>query len=215
MGKRNGFIKFNYSLGQVMLKGVALQTLFVLYTLRGLIIFGFFPALFTSFKIVYEELLHYYDKGRKELYFSDYQSIYKTFFKKYCIETNKLGWIILVAGLFFLFDFKISETFIQSPIFHLLLLILFLLYLGVSLYVFPVFSRYDMKTLQYFKQAFFVLISNIMNTVAIVIGLTLSTLIFTTFPVLSLVMGVPILIFPISWFSLQAFIRIEEGNMAE
>lgn len=215
MDKRNGFVKLNYNLGQVILKGVALQLLFILYSLRGLIIFGFFPALFTSFKIVYEELLHYYDKERKELYFSDYQSMYRTFFKKYFTETNKLGWMILIVGLFFLLDFKMSETFIQSSIFHLLLLILFSLYLGVSLYVFPVFSRYEMKTFHYFKQAFFILISNIINMIAIVIGLILITLIFTIFPVLSLVMGVPLLIFPISWFSLQAFMRIEEANMAE
>ena len=56
------------------------------------------------------------------------------------------------------------------------------------------------------------MIASIVETIAIGVGIAVVTAITTIFPILMLIAAVPLLLLPISWFSLQAMKKIEANN---
>lgn len=111
--------------------------------------------------------------------------------------------------LFLWLELRISSTFIQNSLIHFFLLLLFISALLISLYLLPVYLRYDLTLLHYFKQAVILMVISVPQTIAMILGILVTTIILTFLPILLVIGFVPFFLFPNSWFSFQAIQRSE------
>lgn len=203
MKEMKGIIKGSYVLGQTIIDGLHLQLLFLLYTLRGGIILGLFPALASVFQVIYLFLVRGKDSVKVK---ESFQQFYKQYFKM----SNYLGYTLAAIGLFLAFDLRVSKTFIQSAVIHYGLIVLLVLFLGACLFVYPVLCRYELTYRQYLRQAVGLFFTNIIESIAMLFGTFLVLSIYVAFPILLVIAGVPLFIFPSIWFGLQAMKKMEE-----
>lgn len=202
MQNTKGSVKLYYKTGQFLLTSIKLQVLFLLYTLRGGIIFGLFPALTT----VMNYYLRHFSKKEEILKIAPwFKETYQQNFK----QANQLGFIQLaVLGILWL-DLRVAGQLLQNRILHFFLLFFFIVSLLIALYLFPAFLRYDLKLLQYFKQAFFLVISNLVESLAAILGMFVAIALAAFFPILIFVAFVPLMVLPVTWFALQGMQKIE------
>jgi uncharacterized membrane protein YesL len=139
--------------------------LWLIFTLLGAVIFGLFPATAAMFAIIRKWLI-----GKEDV------PVFKTFWNYYRDEffkTNALGLIFSVTGLLLYLDFKIIDF--HNEVFNrIFLTVMFLfasIYTVILLYIFPVFVHYDLKLLQYIKNAFLIGIANPIRTALMVLCL--------------------------------------------
>jgi uncharacterized membrane protein YesL len=69
--------------------------------------------------------------------------------------------------------------------------------------------RYSLKYREYLRQAAILFFSNIIESIAILVGVFIVVWLYVIFPILLVIAGVPLLIFPIIWFALQAMVKTE------
>ena len=141
-----------------------LNLLWILFTLLGAIFFGLFPATAATFAVVRKWITGYTDAP-----------LLKTFWKEWMsslVQANILGYIVIVVGYILYLDF-LFVTVSQSD-FALLLMVPFLmisiLFLLTSFYVFPVYVNFEMKIWQVFRSAFFVMLLNPIPTIIMAFG---------------------------------------------
>ncbi|HEY4538299.1 MAG TPA: DUF624 domain-containing protein [Erysipelothrix sp.] len=197
----NGIMKVTYKIGQVLLDLIKLQLYWLLFTLKGGVILGLFPAT----TVVLDYSLQYFDKKPFALKYDVLNEKWKAYFK----DTNILGYVMLVIVGILYVDLRISQHFIQSVVIHYFLIFILIIAFGTFIYVFPSYIRYEMPTLKHIKQAFLLLITNIFDVIAIALGLWLVTWLIVFIPALSLIAFIPLLSIPIAWFSLISMKKIE------
>nr|WP_232845293.1 hypothetical protein [Enterococcus innesii] len=129
--------------------------------------------------------------------------------KKNFRRANQLGAMQVGLLLFLWLELRISSTFIQNSLLHFFLLLLFISALLISLYLLPVYLRYDLPLLHYFKQAVILMVISVPQTIAMILGILVTTIILTFLPILLVIGFVPFFLFPNSWFSFQAIQRSE------
>ena len=195
-----GIIKLSYVIGQTLIQGVMYQLYFLLYALRGVIILGVFPSLAAVFQSLYNQIRHG-DELKREAF----QEYYKGYFK----IANQLGYTFLAILGFLWFDLRVSGTFIHSTVLHFILLVFFVFALGTSLYVFPALCRYELTYKQYLQRTVILFLSNLVGTLAMLVGVFVGTFVVTIFPILLFVSTVPIYVLPIIWFGIQGMEKAE------
>lgn len=142
----NNFVYF-------MLKLAYINVLWILFTVLGLGIFGLFPATTAMFSLV-----HKVTNGQKKM------KIFSTFWKEYksnFFKTNGMGLIFLFVVYFLYFDFMFLH--VNSGKLQFLYPILILITVSTLLclsFFFPVYIRFKLTFLQYFKQAFLIAITS-------------------------------------------------------
>lgn len=198
----NGFAKQSVKIGEWLLKLLQLQVFWVLYTLKGGVVLGVFPATGTVFKIVYQWL----SEPQKEVVISHF---FSGFYRQNVKVLNQLGYSLAAVLGIIILDLKISQQFIHFYVLHYFLVALLILVLGTALYIFPVYSRYELSMINYLKQAFLLFFTNILETIAMLLGFLLVIIIVTFLPVLAVFAGVPLFCLPISWFAYQGMKKVE------
>lgn len=142
----NNFVYF-------MLKLAYINVLWILFTVLGLGIFGLFPATTAMFSLVHKVI-----NGQKKM------KIFSTFWKEYksnFFKTNGMGLIFLFVVYFLYFDFMFLH--VNSGKLQFLYPILILITVSTLLclsFFFPVYIRFKLTFLQYFKQAFLIAITS-------------------------------------------------------
>lgn len=198
-GMMNGF----YRLCEWVIKLAYINILWILFTCMGLIIFGIYPATTAVFS-----LMRKFMKGD-----TDYP-IFKSFwqnYKKDFLKSNYLGLIISVVGVVLYLDIyfvaQTNHTILQLVYYPLLLItIVFLLTL---LYVFPVFSHYDVNVFLVFRNAVMIMVSYPLHTFMMALGVVAVYFSFQSFPGVIPFYHVSLLAFILAWFSYRAFIKID------
>ncbi len=203
--KQKGMIKATYNLGEFLIALVKLQFFWWYGVLKGGILLGVFPATSAVISLFFQ---FFQTKEFSSQLFVDFKKSYQVAFKK----TNLLGFIQTFILAVLWLDIRVAGQLLQNQLIHLFLLIFFVFSLLVGVFLFPVYLRYELSCLNYFKQAFFLMIASIVETIAIGAGIAVVTAITTIFPILMLIAAVPLLLLPISWFSLQAMKKIEANN---
>lgn len=203
---KNDLMEINYRFGQWLLKLLQIQYYWLGYTLKGLIIGGLFPATATVFYLFH---LWFENTQGRDFRISD---VFQEQFKRTFKGSNVLGYLTSFALILLWSNLQISKHFIQSPLLHYLLVLLLLLTLGTLLYLFPVYVRYELPCVYYFRQAFLLLLLNLLPTLAMLIGFFLVIGVMTFIPILLVFTGVPLLILPISWFALVAIKKTESAK---
>lgn len=203
MKKKSEFVQINLTLGHWVYNFMLLQFLPIVYILKGFILFGIFPAIASIFYVFYRWFVFKeYDKS--------VAGQFNQFYKKNFWRSNKLGWGIMGIGAFLIFDLYISSYYIQSILLHTLLVGLFFIYLVVSSYLFLTFARYEYEKLStYIKQSFYIGLSGIFQSVAILLAIVIVTYLFNYIPFLFLFFGIPISFGAISWFAVQGIFKAE------
>lgn len=202
MNKMNGIVKGSYSLGVKIIQGIILQIYFFLFTLRGGILLGIFPSLSAVCSNIYRTFINKEVDKTMSTFKRDYQDNFKL--------SNQVGYTFLGVGLLVAFDLQVSSLYLKQPLVHFILILLLLLLLGTSLFIFPSISRYQLSYSQQIRQAFILFFSNLVESGAILISFFVVIFICVTFPILLVVAGVPLVMLPIVWFALQAMKKSEE-----
>ncbi|RCW67010.1 YesL family protein [Saliterribacillus persicus] len=142
-----------------------LNIIWITMTLLGLGIFGIFPATAAVFVITRKWIT-----GQKDI------PILSTFWKYYkegFLQANVLGFLLVIFSYILYLDFLFIT--VADGKYTVVLTIPFLfvgiLFLLTALYVFPVYSYYEMKGFKVFKSAFFIMVLNPMPTLIMVLGM--------------------------------------------
>lgn len=205
MKEARGIVKWSYYIGQLFLNAIFIQWFLLIYTLKGLVVMGFFPALLSSFQLVNK--LRETDDNLK---YHDMSQLFKQYYQDNFKNTNFTGYIMLILGLFLLIDLNVSKLYIQSFFLHIVLIIFLVLYLGTVLFLFPVMARYQLSVKQNIKQACLTFLMNPIEAVAICLGLLILPLIWVFFPIFLIFSSFPIVIFIILFFANQGIKKCEE-----
>lgn len=205
MSSLNGILKWFYDLGNWLARMMYIHILWAIFTVLGLGVFGIMPSTAALFSVMHK----WFDDGFDTPIFKRFYTTYK----KQFLKSNALGVILLGFGIFLYVDMNISKEIIQSPYVHIILLLFSLLFFVTTLYFFPVFARYELKYLYYFKQSFFIALARPFETIAMLLCLLILYYFFSFLPVMLFFAGSTLIAFPIAWFAHRAFVQIEEKKI--
>lgn len=199
----NQFLDSIIKLGSWIYNFFMLQALWVLYSLKGVVVLGVFPATISVSQVLYRS---FKEENLNFSIFSEFKDAYNTNFKR----SNQVGYIYLLIYLFLYVDLRISNVFIQSIILHTILILLLLIVIALSLYSFIVIIRYELSLKDIFKQSFFVALSVPTHTIAAIVGLVLIIRFIIKFNLFLVFFGIPLLLLPVIWFTYTGCLKAEE-----
>jgi uncharacterized membrane protein YesL len=140
-----------------------LNLLWIAFTLVGLIIFGVGPATIAMYTVT-----------RKWLTESPDIPIFKTFFEAYKKEFRKgnvLGIILFSIGAILYVDFMVLDLLSQeTSILKVIFSSLFVVFVMMLLYIFPVFVHYDIPLSKNFKYALIIGFTRPLYSLGMIIG---------------------------------------------
>lgn len=139
-----------------------LNILWVVFTILGLGIFGFFPATLAMFSVTRKWVT-----GEEEI------SIFKMFletYKKEFIRSNIFGFVFGVFGYILLVSYKILtlKTTIGYMLATYIILFWMIVYLIIITYFFPLYVHYDTNWFNYIKWSFLLGILHPLNTFIVI-----------------------------------------------
>lgn len=204
----NATSSFIYNIVDWITKFAYLNLLWILFTLLGGVIFGFFPSTISMFVIVREWL-----KGETDI------SLFSIFWKHYRDEffkSNLLGVFVALVSVVIALDILYIKsttnellTWTYLPLFaFMLLFIMFLCYL------FPSFVHFDLKLWQVIKNSFFIMLINPITTLLIFLCLLPFFYLVSLLPAIGFIFGGSIYAFISMRFSLHAFQKVSEKQQA-
>ncbi|MDR0298812.1 MAG: DUF624 domain-containing protein [Streptococcaceae bacterium] len=196
----------NMRVGEIIIFIGKLQLFWFIILFRYLIIAGVFPAT-TAVIDLFFRTFEENNVNSKKLSFSIFKASAMENFKR----SNQVGYLGLAALLFLYADFRLALVFTHNVYVTVCLGALLVILASSFLYLIPAIVRYDLSVKNSFRQAFFLLLANIPNTIAMVIGMGLAGLIGFFIPVLVLV-PVPLFLLANAWFSYQSMIKLEKAN---
>lgn len=178
--------------------------LWFLFTILGFVIFGITPATIALFTIVRKWQM----KETEIPIWRTFLTVYKQEFKK----SNKLGLCLILIGAFLILDFLFLRT-IEGTLHAALfapLLIISSLYIITMLFIIPVYVHYDLKIMDYLKNACFLGILNIHMTL-LMLG-AVGAIVFLSFyqPGLIIFFSMVSVAWTLMFGGLYSFKRIEE-----
>lgn len=185
-----------------------INLLWIMFTIAGLIIFGFMPATAAMFTVMRKWVM-----GQTDI------PIFKTFWEAYrsgFLKTNLIGIILSVSGYILYIDFIFLnrlEANWFSAILGVGLICIAVLYVIILFYIFPVFSHYQIKTFQYFKYAAVIGISHPFHTVGIGAGVITLLFIMFMFPGLIFFLSGSIISFIIMSTAHHVFMKINKKTL--
>ncbi|WP_342047959.1 YesL family protein [Bacillus sp. OTU530] len=131
-----GFIGGIYRVSEWVMRFMYVNILWILFTLLGLVVLGFFPATTALFAVVRKWVM------KQDIpVFNTFWTVYRSEF----LKSNSMGLIITIFGCFLYFNIKIVEA-VTIPILKLLYvpnIIIIIIFLFVLLYIFPVLVHFD------------------------------------------------------------------------
>ena len=204
----NATSSFIYNVVEWITRFAYLNVLWVLFTLLGGVIVGFFPSTTSMFAIVREWL-----KGDTDI------PLFKTFWKHYRSEffkSNLLGiFVTLFIGIIALDIFYIQSndndllTWTYLPLFAFMLLFIMFLF-----YLFPSFVHFNLTLGQVIKNSFFIMLINPITTLLILLCLLPFFYLISFLPAIGVIFGGSVYAFISMRFSLHAFQKVSDKQEA-
>lgn len=204
----NATSSFIYNVVEWITRFAYLNVLWVLFTLLGGVIVGFFPSTTSMFAIVREWL-----KGDTDI------PLFKTFWKHYRVEffkSNLLGvFVTLIVGIIALDIFYIQSndndllTWTYLPLFAFMLLFTMFLF-----YLFPSFVHFNLTLGQVIKNSFFIMLINPITTLLIFLCLLPFFYLISLLPAIGFIFGGSVYAFISMRFSLHAFQKVSDKQEA-
>lgn len=183
-----------------------LNLLWIIGSLVGLIIIGVFPATIALVTVMREWLAK-----EEEVRFT---KTFITTYKREFLRSNGVG-LILTAILYLLylnFQFVLNMQGSFQTLMQIGLMIVGILFVILSLYIFPTYAHFDISFRDYFKHAFLLGVFSPLMTLIMIGLLVLFQFILRWIPGLIPVIGVSVTFFIITSISLIAFERFETSH---
>jgi uncharacterized membrane protein YesL len=186
----NGFTGWYIRLGMFGFNLFLLNMLWVVFSFLGLFVLGVFPATAALFAVT-----------RKLVMAPQPQEvpILKLFWNTFKVEffkANFLGYVVSLVGVILYINLRVLQQLDSSHLHHSLMivtLLITLVYLLTSIYLFPVFVHFELKMVQYLKYSLFLAIGRPIQTIIMIIGLGVVLFLFLQIPGLIPVFGVSLL----------------------
>lgn len=198
-----GYMATLYTMSEWFVRITFLSLLWYAFTLLGLVVFGISPATAALFTVVRKWV-------RKDTEFPILSIFWKTF-KMEFVKSNITGLFMFLTGVFFYIDFRLissAENIIFQILFYCLMIII-ILYVMTSLYVFPVYVNYELKVTHLLKNSVLIASTNPLNTVIMLMGFFLIFYMLTLFPTFIVFVGPSLLGILLMWQANQAFEKID------
>ncbi|QGH33531.1 DUF624 domain-containing protein [Gracilibacillus salitolerans] len=195
-----------YRLSEWIMRMAILNLLWLLFTLIGGVIFGFGPSTAAMFAIV-----------RKWIQRQEDVPLFKTFwnlFKEEFVRANILSFILIAVGYILFIDlrfFLMQDGFIFR-ILSFVMIILSFIYVITALYIFPVFVHYNLKLVQYLRNAFLIAIATPFLTILMIMSLVLIYLLLVYIPGLIPFFGGSCFSFCLMWIAYLSISKVEAAN---
>ncbi|SDN87719.1 YesL family protein [Alkalicoccus daliensis] len=182
------------------------NTIWVLFTVLGLGIFGWAPATAALFAVLRKEKMEAADFPKLKTFFSIYKSEF--------VRANIVGFFILFGGLSLMFSFY---TLLAADLWIRIsggafLFIIFVLYLIVAMYIFPVLTHYKTSLKEHIRYSLMIGLAYLPHSFLIGITLIMIGYLYQAFPgiILFYFMSFPASVVLI--ITLKVFETIEEKN---
>lgn len=201
----NAASSFIYNILEWITRFAYLNLLWIVFTLAGGVIFGFFPSTTAMFAVSREWL-----KGNTD------KPVFKTFWEFYRIDfwkSNRLGIVVAFVALLIVLDILYIQSsnellsWTYAPLFAFMLLFLLFLF-----YLFPSFVHYDINVRGIMKNAFLLMLINPINNVLILLTLVPLYFLMSFIPALIVIFGGSLYAFITMWYALQAFNKAHKKN---
>lgn len=197
-----GWMGVLYRIAEYIMLLAYANLLWILFTLMGAIVFGAFPSTAALYTVM-----------RKWIMKEEDVAVWKTFwntFRAELFKANAAGYLFLVVGFIIYIDLKFFQS--QGSLIALTLsyffVILFILYLIMCLFFFPVFVHYELKTLQYLKQTFFIVMLRPLEAILAVAGSIAVYYVMLISPGLIPFFSMSLTAYIITWFASRAFTKL-------
>lgn len=202
MNSNGGF----YRTLEWIVRFVYVNLLWIVFSVLGLIVFGFAPATASLFAIMRK-----WQTGQTDIAIFSY--FVKTF-KESFVQINILFYLFAGLGYSLYFYGQIIQSFegyLYAGSFTLWLSII-LIYLVVLLYLFPVYVHFDLKLLNYFKYALLIGVTSLQQTILIIINTFAITFLFYILPTFLPFFYGSVVSFAIMWLALRAFKKLNDKS---
>jgi len=167
-----------YTLTEWITKFAYVNLLWIGFSLLGLVLFGISPSTVAMFAVIRKWLM-----GESDI--PVFQTFWDTY-KKEFLRSNGLGLVLAILAIIIyidLFYIKIDTSF-QIPLY----LIIFTIVITV-LYIIPVYVHYEVKFIQLFKNAFFIMLVNPIPNMMMIIGFIAAIFVMKFIPALWFIFG--------------------------
>jgi len=141
-----------------------LNVLFLIYSLLGLGIFGFFPSLTSLFIIVK-------DRDYNESNYS-IRKVYPIYFKKRFLKSNLIGWMMTGIGLLLYLNFNllINNDYSFEPFIVVTFITVTSLFLTMLVWVFPLIISMEESLFDILRKAFIVGVLKLHLSIVVIIA---------------------------------------------
>jgi uncharacterized membrane protein YesL len=188
-----------------------LNLIWILFSMMGFIVLGGMPATVSMFSITRKWAM-----GRMDI------PIFRTFWNSYkreFVKSNLLGIPLFLAGLIFYLDFRVLQS---ANLYNSLLLVgficLFIIYLIVLLYVFPVFVHFDIRLWKVLKFGLIIGFSRPHYTLGMAFAAVCMGYLLWSIPMLFPFFSGSVISMMVMWLANRAFASVDQRtklNLAE
>ena len=193
-----------YNILEWITKFAYVNILWIIFTLVGGVIFGFYPSTIAMFAMVRDWL-----RGKSDL------PVLKTFWEYYkrdFLKSNLLGIFLNILFAFIAIDIYYIQinmneqlTWTNIPLFAFMLIVALFLF-----YIFPSFAHFDLKVVPLIKNAFLIMIVSPIQSFLMIICLVSVFFIIQAIPALFFIFGGTTFAFLTTWLSLNAFDKVQQ-----
>jgi uncharacterized membrane protein YesL len=167
-----------YTLTEWITKFAYVNLLWIGLSIFGLVFFGISPATVAMFTVIRKWIM-----GESDI------PVFQTFwgtYKKEFLRSNGLGMVLaLIASIIYLDLYFIKiDTNIQIPLYLLISVMIM-----TVLYIFPVYVHYEVKLIQLFKNAFFIMLVNPVPNIMMLFGFIAAIFVMKFIPALLFIFG--------------------------
>lgn len=201
--REKGVMAMMYGACEAIMKIAWLNTLWVLFTLGGGVVFGWGPSTAAMFTVVRKWLL-----GRTDA------PVFKTFYqtyKKEFFKTNGLGLILLAAGTILLVNYQFFR--LREDLFSIIIsyatLMAGLMYVVVFVYIFPLYVHVQLPFARYFSQAALIGLVRPLTTAGMAAAGGFVVYVLLTVPGLIPFYGVSLFALVLMFIAHRCFLRLE------
>ncbi|WP_416147496.1 YesL family protein [Salipaludibacillus sp. HK11] len=183
--------------------------LWVGFTIMGGVVLGLFPATVALFFITRKWVL-----GEKPV------SLVKSFFQAFREDfwkANAIGYSAGALGVFLFTDVFLASTLDNAFGFWLTFFfsVLFILFLTMVVFLFPLFVHVKESFYHYFKFAFLIGLSSLHYLLFIITGSALAIALFAMVPAAAIFFAASVFAMIITLFSMKAFDRVENRKRGD
>ncbi|QKS69732.1 DUF624 domain-containing protein [Paenalkalicoccus suaedae] len=146
------------------------------HTLMGFIIFGWAPATAALFSVLRDEKLKQRNDRKLKTFFY--------YYKQHFFKANVIGFLLIGGGLSIMFTFYtlIDMTFWIRLLLGTVLFVVFILYLIVAFFIFPVFTHFHTDLNLHIRYALMIGLAYLPQTFLIAMTLALTGIAYQLFP---------------------------------